>query len=283
MASGGVLAEPQALHGLGRARVAQDPAGNQLPFVVGVGGDHDAGHVRAGEQIADDVQLVLAVGRGGHAKRGRQHRPGRPLPALPSGVVRFGFGQGQQVAEAPGDEVIARGEIAGVAGGAAGWAQRRREIAAHAGLLDQDQGLGVGCHDRITSSTNGWAGRYMPTDRPTLASGPEWPTPPQGSHSSALFRHNPGTQALFSYTALNWQEPILTVANRPEQRGARSLFGNSEAAPGLRCRGCGTKRSPTKGWQRTGMWSQIDEIPRIGLTNANASRDSDDWYSLPDP
>ena len=58
---------------------------------------------------------------------------------------------------------------------------------------------------------------------------------------------------------------------------SRSLFGNSQAAPGLRCRGRRAKRSSTKGWQGAGLRSQLGQIPRIGLTNAIAARDSDDW------
>jgi hypothetical protein len=134
---GGERRDPQATHRLGAAGGLVDVAEDELALAAGIGGADDAGDGAVAEDPSHDRELIGGVGDDDEGEGGRQHRQGAEAPALPGGVDLVGLGEGDEVADRPGDDGVSAGEaaVAALAGAEGGG-----DVPGDGGLLGDDGG-----------------------------------------------------------------------------------------------------------------------------------------------
>ena len=107
----GLAADPQPFRLSLVACHLHDPAGDQLPFASGVGGNHQAGDVVAGKESLDHLELLLAL-LDDHLLQGiGKHGQGAHRPALPRLVVICRWRQLHQMAQGPSDHIVGTFQI----------------------------------------------------------------------------------------------------------------------------------------------------------------------------
>jgi len=102
----GLAADPQPMGGALVTGELQNPAGNQLPFPAGIGGDDNAFNIRSFDQALDHCKLVLALLDDLLLQNRRQHGKITQGPSLVTLAVSCRLGQFHQMSQCPGDNVV---------------------------------------------------------------------------------------------------------------------------------------------------------------------------------
>ena len=88
-----------------------DAAEDGFAFAAGVCGVDDLGDAGVVEEAEDDAELIFSAGLGDEEKGLREHGQGFAAPGFaPCGVHLMGFGEADEVADGPGDEIGAAAE-----------------------------------------------------------------------------------------------------------------------------------------------------------------------------
>ena len=104
--------DPKALHGFRTARQLVDGAEDQFPLPSGVAGVDHLRNVRGAQQLPQYGKLLLLVRNNGKLKGVREDGQVLQPPFGEIGMIGRGVGKPRQVAETPGDDRAAPGQVA---------------------------------------------------------------------------------------------------------------------------------------------------------------------------
>ena len=134
----GLGGNPEPAHRFFDVGLLNDPTGDKLTFAAGVGGDDDFIDITAFHQARDGAELFAGLRNDDEVHMFGQDRQGVHAPGFVFIAVVFRIGQGDEVAEGPGDDVFIVFKITVVPCASA---QHAGKLAANGGLFCEYEGF----------------------------------------------------------------------------------------------------------------------------------------------